>query len=289
MVITRRARSTKAGVRTPATRSVKVSPVTYPSTLNEGRGSNPGDTGDDGDIGHDLRCRSTKAGVRTPATRGRHDQPTTCANAQRRPGFEPRRHGRGVTSPPSAPSSAQRRPGFEPRRHLNWALAGSRCRPRSTKAGVRTPATPLGGFLSGKNLILRSTKAGVRTPATRVGAADMREGKSALNEGRGSNPGDTRNIQPDWQLDAGAQRRPGFEPRRHIIEHKTGRGGKRCAQRRPGFEPRRHAALPRIHRSKLDGAGSRAAGEFGGRAGVHQAAARAERSEQPSLSAARGR
>ena len=47
--------------------------------------------------------------------------------------------------------------------------------------------------------------------------------------------------------------------------------------------------LARIHRSKLDGAGCRAGGEFGGRAGVRQAAARAERSEEPSLSAARGR
>ena len=45
----------------------------------------------------------------------------------------------------------------------------------------------------------------------------------------------------------------------------------------------------RIHRSKLDRAGCRAGGEFGGRAGVRQAAARAERSEELSLSAAQGR
>ena len=47
--------------------------------------------------------------------------------------------------------------------------------------------------------------------------------------------------------------------------------------------------LPRIHRSKLDGAGCRAAGEFGGCAGARRAVPRADRSEEPSLSAARGR
>ncbi len=52
-------------------------------------------------------------------------------------------------------------------------------------------------------------------------------------------------------------------------------------------EPPSH--LARIHRSKLDRAGCGAGGEFGGRGGVRQAAARAERSEEPSLSAARGR
>ena len=45
----------------------------------------------------------------------------------------------------------------------------------------------------------------------------------------------------------------------------------------------------RIHRSKLDGAGCRAGGEFGGCAGVRQAVPGAGRSEEPSLSAARGR
>ena len=47
--------------------------------------------------------------------------------------------------------------------------------------------------------------------------------------------------------------------------------------------------LARIHRSKLDGAGGRAGGEFGGRAGVRRAVAVAGRSEERSLSAARGR
>ena len=49
------------------------------------------------------------------------------------------------------------------------------------------------------------------------------------------------------------------------------------------------AALPRIHRSKLDGAGCRAGGEFGGCGGARRAVPGADRSEEPSLSAARGR
>ena len=48
-------------------------------------------------------------------------------------------------------------------------------------------------------------------------------------------------------------------------------------------------AYTRIHRSKLDGAGCRAGGEFGGCAGVRRAMPGAGRSEEPSLSAARGR
>ena len=47
--------------------------------------------------------------------------------------------------------------------------------------------------------------------------------------------------------------------------------------------------LARIHRSKLEGAGCRAGGEFGGCAGVRRAVPGAGRSAEPSLSAARGR
>ena len=47
--------------------------------------------------------------------------------------------------------------------------------------------------------------------------------------------------------------------------------------------------LARIHRSKLEGAGCRAAGAFGGCGGARRAAPGAGRSEEPSLSAARGR
>ena len=59
--------------------------------------------------------------------------------------------------------------------------------------------------------------------------------------------------------------------------------------KRSGSAAASHDALTRIHRTKLDEAGCRAAGEFGGRAGVRRAAPGAGRSQEPSLSTARGR
>ena len=194
-------RSTKAGVRTPATLRMRPrapalhtitiaqrrpgfeprrhsgrSPDarTHTTALNEGRGSNPGDTGSGSrpscrraatlnegrgsNPGDTYRCsrldatprsssRSTKAGVRTPATRGVK-----------------------ATGDPA------------------WSW-------RSTKAEVRTPATrPYSGRPPGlRHRHQRSTKAGVRTPATH----EVSRSRSALRV--------------DWR----AQRRPGFEPRRH--------------------------------------------------------------------------
>ena len=66
---------------------------------------------------------------------------------------------------------------------------------------------------------------------------------SSLNEGRGVNPGDTRNA-PAAELvcDLRAQRRPGREPRRHAVPtHSVFVPAVGDAQRRPGREPRRHA------------------------------------------------
>ena len=114
--ITAPIRSTKAGSRTPATRSRPMTAALGVTPLNEGRGANPGDTD-----------RSS----------GSDSQP---ASAQRRPGRDP-----GDTAAYSSVGgrlgSAQRRPGREPRRHgLALRLAG-RGGGRSTKAGARTPAT----------------------------------------------------------------------------------------------------------------------------------------------------
>ena len=64
-------RSTKAGAETPATQAAGTTPCRKDSTLNEGRGRDPGDTPPAlrryGRIGD----RSTKAGAETPATRDR--------------------------------------------------------------------------------------------------------------------------------------------------------------------------------------------------------------------------
>ena len=190
-----------------------------------------------------VHRRSTKAGVRTPATPSMTaDVSPALSTAQRRPGFEPRRH-LGVDRASGWNVSAQRRPGFEPRRHTTAGYdleticgrlaqrrpgfeprrhearlaAGRERQLRSTKAGVRTPATPALAVGGVDGQLIRSTKAGVRTPATHACAspamtaaqfAQRRPGFEPrrhhatsprrrppcppLNEGRGSNPGDTR-------------------------------------------------------------------------------------------------
>ena len=214
-------RSTKAGVRTPATRSSPNGPRRLP-------------------------CRSTKAGVRTPATRD-VASPTTSSytSAQRRPGFEPRRHRPSIMMISCALPFAQRRPGFEPRRHLrshsqtNGSLSFAQRRPgfeprrhRKCSSAVLvslTSAQRRPGFEPRRHALClalnsgvcfaqrrpgfeprrhprqrqhgaqdmpRSTKAGVRTPATPSSSHQRLASPPSLNEGRGSNPGDTR---PRWR------------------------------------------------------------------------------------------
>ena len=157
------ARSTKAGVRTPATPASTLRRLAAAYALNEGRGSNPGDT-------RPWRSRTGRS-----------------SHAQRRPGFEPRRHGGAIDLVGRSAASAQRRPGFEPRRHR-----GHHC--------------PSGGVFA------------------------------PLNEGRGSNPGDTC-------LDGGPRQTSG------ALNEGRGRTGDATyysAQRRPGFEPRRHTRRPAL-------------------------------------------
>ena len=110
---------------------------------------------------------------------------------------------------------------------------------RSTKAGARTPATRH-PFVGRRDDRLRSTKAGARTPATRSRSRTNHRRYSALNEGRGTHPGDTDSGKRPSFFACSAQRRPGHAPRRH---HPTGhriRPSDAIAQRRPGHAPRRH-------------------------------------------------
>ena len=99
------------------------------TSLNEGRGRDPGDTNLHGGGG-----RPRSAGI-----------------AQRRPGPRPRRHrlqvsGRDPRVDAPGARSAQRRPGPRPRRHDAEARVQSyRDWRRSTKAGAETPATLLIG------------------------------------------------------------------------------------------------------------------------------------------------
>ena len=207
-------RSTKAGESTPATPCpCRPSGRASSASLNEGRGINPGDTGPDWPRG---------------------DLPPY---AQRRPGNQPRRH-RNAGSAEAAAEDAQRRPGNQPRRHPRVLAIGGVGEVRSTKAGESSPATlsPL-RFLPRE--LKRSTKAGESTPATprRVRRRTGRD--CTLNEGRGINPGDTWTRSMFSRICRSAQRRPGNQPRRHVLEGLQ-HPHVQAAQRRPGNQPRRH-------------------------------------------------
>ncbi len=191
-------RSTKAGVRTPATL-----PSKFWSSLV-------------------TLERSTKAGVRTPATpaAGVGDDPPAGA-AQRRLGFEPQRHMRrrfpsgtgelaqrrlgfepqrhpgvaGASVRSAMCPFAQRRLGFEPQRHRGdaWRVQG-RPSPRSTKAGVRTPATRQ--YVGSAASLVPSAQRRLGFEPQRHAAATCSRGwavRRSLNEGWGSNPSDTAN------------------------------------------------------------------------------------------------
>ena len=158
-------RSTKAGAETPATLPHRCTIRCRDSSLNEGRGRDPGDTcpqlwqphgptplnegrgrdpgdtrskrtGDTADL-----SRSTKAGAETPATRESNPRCTRGGSALN--------EGRG------------RDPGDTRTAKRPLGSVG-----RSTKAGAETPATHDVGQLTERVLPLRSTKAGAETPAT---------------------------------------------------------------------------------------------------------------------------
>ena len=209
----RRARSTKAGARTPAT----------PARGDADRHGLP---------------RSTKAGARTPATRRRRPRPgpsssrSTKAGA-RTPATHARRTGRWAI-----PRIAQRRPGREPRRHMCCSVvvishllrstkAGARtpatpprsrdrarCYARSTKAGARTPATPRRQQRQAQRPV-RSTKAGARTPATHARAHRRDGGVVRSTKAGARTPATLAGLGRTSSLSLPAQRRPGREPRRH--------------------------------------------------------------------------
>ena len=281
-------RSTKAGARTPATPASPGPRPTTRSSLNEGRGANPGDT------------------IAEAYSLSPHDA------AQRRPGREPRRHSiicvRSVTHERSLNEGRGANPGDTrttggwcwstgplnegrganpgdtfPRGNARAWVKGAQLvegavavRHRSTKAGARTPATPTERRPSrhrpwplnegrganpgdtrngadGPRGLLRSTKAGARTPATRPKPECLLSARPSLNEGRGANPGDTGSAGEDDGAQAIAQRRPGREPRRH---HRSRRRAwpSSSAQRRPGREPRRHPPAASPASSRLDDA-----------------------------------
>ena len=133
-------RSTKAGAETPATRRDPREGYRTSTTLNEGRGRDPGDT-----IGFGLpdahyttlnEGRGRDPGDTPPPYDGADDP----LAAQRRPGPRPRRHASAAMLS-ACILAAQRRPGPRPRRHACAALDPDGPLHRSTKAGAETPAT----------------------------------------------------------------------------------------------------------------------------------------------------
>ena len=224
-----------------------------------------------------AQFRSTKAGARTPATparrswsvrepsalnegRGTHPGDTSgraqvprrfrrSSDAQRRPGHAPRRHATTLR-PASIFRIAQRRPGHAPRRHAPdvpdvHPTQGA----RSTKAGARTPATPgLPGAPYAGSFALNEGR------GTHPGDTWRRPGpfgrlRRPLNEGRGTHPGDTHSSIAIASTPILAQRRPGHAPRRHVY-YKFSGFQVFGAQRRPGHAPRRHPVVPRIIRDR---------------------------------------
>ena len=163
----REPRSTKAGAETPATRSRARRTPSSRSSLNEGRGRDPGDT----PRRHSgmRRCDALNEGRgRDPGDTGRtRSSSESLHSAQRRPGPRPRRHkleqepqlllapslneGRGRDPGDTAARRAGswhaialnegrgRDPGDTPCGTAAHALRWAR---RSTKAGAETPATP---------------------------------------------------------------------------------------------------------------------------------------------------
>ena len=206
-------RSTKAGARTPATRTAAADGRPRAQALNEGRGANPGDTSN-----VVILWLATMVAQRRPGREPRrhvrpalHDPPAIPLNegrganpgdtwgparstarprsAQRRPGREPRRH-RPATSTLQLTQGAQRRPGREPRRHGCWRRVGDwdcHAQRRPGREPRRHPSASRTGWTIRWSLNEGRGANPGDTPATSARSC----GPPTLNEGRGANPGDT--------------------------------------------------------------------------------------------------
>ncbi len=180
--------------------------------------------------------RSTKAGVETPATASKTFAEAAGVAAQRRPGSKPRRQSRRWWWRGTGRSAAQRRPGSKPRRQrVGRGFEESHPDHRSTKAGVETPAT--------------APRRSSRCPPT----------PGSLNEGRGRNPGDSR-VRREAVAPHASPRstKAGVETPATAPSSGAGRKEHVGAQRRPGSKPRRQEgglqeALPVCARSTKAG------------------------------------
>ena len=88
--------------------------------------------------------------------------------------------------------SAQRRPGHKPRRHSEDQPAAAVAIARSTKAGAQTPATRARGARSVARIQSAQRRPGHKPRRHPSRSPVVGKSGTALNEGRGTNPGDTR-------------------------------------------------------------------------------------------------
>ena len=188
---TDRARSTKAGASTPATRRPLRDPDPWCDSLNEGRSVNPGYTTPNTVALSRRVYRSTKAGASTPATPERTSPvPKALSSAQRRPERQPRLHLAVRITPPAAPY-AQRRPERQPRLHLFFLEKESAtlCAQRRPERQPRLHAQDCGrpDHVAAPLNEGRSVNPGY----TRNSRARRPDSTSTLNEGRSVNPGYT--------------------------------------------------------------------------------------------------
>ena len=169
-------------------------PTGQSTTLNEGRGRNPGDTDVlQGLPRYPVFQRSTKAGAETPATRasraggewrpialnegrGRNPGDTSSRSGCLRQTFSTLNEGRGRNPGDTRIKDRRKR---SPSSTLNEGRG-------------RNPGDTYPGDSVRHAQLARSTKAGAETPATRDGGPHWGGRRSEpLNEGRGRNPGDT--------------------------------------------------------------------------------------------------
>ena len=212
-----RARSTKAGERSPATAAWSPKNREPDMTAQRRPGRDPR-----------RQCRRRKSSASAgsaPLNEGRGEIP-----GDRLDWAEDRRKG---------DDCAQRRPGRDPRRQDVQRRLGRQWRARSTKAGERSPATGLilclylildislnegRGEIPGDRLYRepssatrryrRSTKAGERSPATAGFRRESPRGRGPpLNEGRGEIPGDRANRASDSAIGALGSTRAASERR----------------------------------------------------------------------------
>ena len=154
-VVTITGRSTKAGAPTPATRAPWARRIRSRNTLNEGRGSHPGDTRVAFEVDATFGPRSTKAGAPTPATldraaKGDRDQlrstkagaPTPATRYGLRDRW--REHGRSTKAGAPTPATRRYRPGPHPDSNPLNEGRGSHPGDTANRAFCSETGSPLG-------------------------------------------------------------------------------------------------------------------------------------------------